>query len=136
MKTNPKQRTIGSIYHRMKDKINLSDKRFQRGSVWTREQEQFLIDTLIKSLDIPKLYFWDVKNEGVYDYSVVDGQQRLTTIFRFLNNELELMQMLDITYTSARCLLFQVSNKIAPQEQTVFISFFLDFQKKIQFSNF
>ena len=89
MKTNPKQRTIGSIYHRMKNKLNLSDKRFQRGAVWTREQEQFLIDTLIKNLDIPKLYFWDVKNEGIYEYSVVDGQQRLTTIFRFLNNKLK-----------------------------------------------
>lgn len=91
MKTNPKPRTIGSLFSRLKDKINLSDDRFQRSAVWTLKQEQFLMDSIIKKYDIPKIYFWDLnKNNSQYSYSVVDGQQRLTTIFKFLNNEFAL----------------------------------------------
>jgi len=91
MKTNPKPRTIGSLFARLKNKINLSDERFQRSAVWTLKQEQFLIDSIIKKYDIPKIYFWDLENErSEYKYSVVDGQQRLTTIFKFLNNEFPL----------------------------------------------
>lgn len=101
MKTNPKQRTIGSLHARLKDKINLSDKRFQRGSVWTKEQEQFLIDTIVKNLDIPKLYFWELKDSN-YEYSVVDGQQRLTTIFKFLDEKLELSEEFTPEYANKK----------------------------------
>jgi hypothetical protein len=90
MKTNPKQRTLGSLYSRLKDKVNLSDDRFQRGSVWTVKQEQFLVDSVIRNLDIPKVYFWELKDNKKFQFSVVDGQQRLTTLFKFLANQLPL----------------------------------------------
>ena len=35
-----------------KDKINLSDERFQRGPVWDKKQEQLLIDTILREFDI------------------------------------------------------------------------------------
>ena len=102
MKTNPKQKTIGSLHARLKDKINLSDKRFQRGSVWAKGQEQFLIDTIVKNLDIPKLYFWELKEDSHYKYSVVDGQQRLATIFKFLDGLLELNEEFTPEYANKK----------------------------------
>lgn len=73
-----------------KDKINLSDERFQRGPVWDKKQEQLLIDTILREFDMPKLYFWSLKESSNYKWAVVDGQQRLTTIWRFLSNNFEL----------------------------------------------
>lgn len=102
METHPKQRTIGAIHATMRSKINLSDPRFQRGSVWTKSQEQFLIDTVVKNLDMPKLYFWDLKDDPKFKYSVVDGQQRLTTVFKFLNNELELNEEFTLEYANKK----------------------------------
>lgn len=59
---------------------------YQRGPVWTTKQKQLLIDTILNDLDIPKLYL-RVLEEGTYDYEVVDGQQRLRTIWEFAKGE-------------------------------------------------
>jgi len=89
MKTNEKPYPLMTLNYE-KDKINLSDDRFQRGPVWNKKQEQLLIDTILKELDIPKFYLWVLKDDSKYKWAVVDGQQRLTTIWRFLNNEFTL----------------------------------------------
>lgn len=105
MKTNPKPRTLGPLYSLLRNKINLSDERFQRSAVWTKKQEQFLIDSIIKKYDIPKIYFWVLeknKEDDPYEYSVVDGQQRLTTIFKFLNNEFALNEEYTPEYPSKK----------------------------------
>jgi len=64
---------------------------FQRNVVWSPSAQAYLIDTLLRRLPIPKIYIKeDIDNEGNSTYRVVDGQQRLTAIFRFLNDELAL----------------------------------------------
>lgn len=79
--------SIGSL---RKEEFNLQPD-FQRGFVWKPEQQIALIDSLIKGFDICPIYLWvnDPNNEQG-KMSVIDGQQRLTTIFRFLNNDLVL----------------------------------------------
>ena len=63
---------------------------YQRGKVWTLYQKQLLIDSLIRGIDSPKIYF-DVKPDGEEDkYEVVDGQQRISTIIEFLEGEFKL----------------------------------------------
>ena len=102
MKTHPKPVPLMSL-NRLKSKINLSDDRFQRSAVWNLKQEQFLMDTIIREFDIPKVYFWDLQNDGSnYSYSVVDGQQRLTTIFRFFNNEFALSEEITPEYANKK----------------------------------
>lgn len=53
MKTNEKAYPITTLNYE-KDKINLSEDRFQRDPVWDKKQQQLLIDTILKEFDIPK----------------------------------------------------------------------------------
>ncbi len=62
----------------------------QRDLVWTKSQNQLLIDSLFKDFDIPKIYFRDINNLGIMKYAVIDGQQRLNAVFSFLNDSYEL----------------------------------------------
>lgn len=59
---------------------------YQREAVWTRSQQQLLIDSLLRDIDVPKIYFREVDRDG-YDFEVVDGQQRLRAIFNFMAND-------------------------------------------------
>jgi hypothetical protein len=62
---------------------------YQRPAVWTRSQKQLLIDTILRSYDIPKLY-WRKVGSHPDRYEVVDGQQRLRAIWEYCTGELAL----------------------------------------------
>ena len=62
---------------------------YQREAVWTLSQKQLLIDSLLVEIDVPKLYFREI-DKDTYEFEVVDGQQRLRTIFEFFNNEFKM----------------------------------------------
>ena len=63
---------------------------FQRNEVWTQAAQIMLIDTILKGIPIPKIYIKSiVQNEKTYRI-VVDGQQRLTAILKFIHDELPL----------------------------------------------
>jgi hypothetical protein len=63
---------------------------YQRdGGVWDLEQEQLLIDSVLKDIDIPKIYLRKL-DSGPYKYEVIDGQQRIRALWRFLNDEFSL----------------------------------------------
>lgn len=61
---------------------------YQRGLVWSRNQKQMFIDSLIRNFDIPKLYFRRIADtNSPYEWEIVDGQQRMNAIWEFLNDE-------------------------------------------------
>jgi hypothetical protein len=95
-KRSTEQRTVSSFCRRMaKDKINLQPS-YQRDAVWGRPQKQFLIDTILRDLDIPKIYLRDIDTpESTFEEEVVDGQQRLTAIYGFHNDEYALAKDAD-----------------------------------------
>lgn len=67
---------------------------FQRPAVWSLGQKQLLIDTVLRGYDIPKLY-WRKVSKTPEKYEVVDGQQRLRTIFEFHAGEFALAKDAD-----------------------------------------
>ena len=84
-----KGKNIAGIYGR-RESYNLRPD-YQRGLVWSRERQQLLIDSILRKYDIPKIYI--ARNQNIANapkYDVVDGQQRLTAIFQFCSDELEL----------------------------------------------
>jgi len=54
---------------------------FQRNYVWDKKRASKLIESLIMGLPVPQLFFYErAKN----DFLVIDGQQRLMTVYYFL----------------------------------------------------
>lgn len=60
---------------------------FQREKVWNLKQKSELIESIIMGIPIPVFYVKEKPN-GVY--VVVDGKQRLTTLFDYINNKFSL----------------------------------------------
>lgn len=60
---------------------------FQRNFVWDRNRQSLLIESMLLGLPLPSIYLSQYDDGKL---TVVDGLQRITTIRRFLNNELRL----------------------------------------------
>lgn len=67
--------------------LNL-DPPYQRRSVWSQEFRDYFIDTILLNYPCPPIFVHeDVSSKGKRTINVVDGKQRLLTVFRFLNGE-------------------------------------------------
>nr|VFK54417.1 MAG: Protein of unknown function DUF262 [Candidatus Kentron sp. TC] len=66
------------------------DPEFQRESVWTPKQKSELIESILMGIPLPLIY---VKEDDKGVYIVVDGHQRLTTLFDFMNDEFSLQNL-------------------------------------------
>jgi hypothetical protein len=95
-RVTPHQAQTLSSWWDEKDDIDLQPIYQRRGRIWSTKQQQDLIDTIINGFDIPKLYVADFTvlnsplNIGRKKYAVIDGKQRLTTIFDFFENKISL----------------------------------------------
>lgn len=85
MEIRKEKKALDKIYRR-RDRYDLQPD-FQRDPVWGLPRQQKLMDTILKKWDIPKIYLRVVEDEN---FECIDGQQRLTTIFKFYNNEIPL----------------------------------------------
>lgn len=63
---------------------------FQRNLVWDNFRKSRLIESVLLRIPLPMFYF-SQDDEGIL--SVVDGLQRLSAIYEFMNNELELKDL-------------------------------------------
>jgi len=79
-----------------KEFINVQPWYQRRGDVWTKDKKQLLIDSILNEFDIPKLYFHvisskQIQSEGAdFDYAIIDGRQRLETIWEFISDQFPL----------------------------------------------
>jgi hypothetical protein len=68
-----------------KERESISFPEYQREkALWTDEKKGLLIDSILRDIDIPKLYFNRLKDKTI---EVIDGQQRLWSVWQFLDNE-------------------------------------------------
>lgn len=76
---------IGSLYQDRARFLNYPP--FQRDKVWGLRMKQIFIDSLLRKLPVNScMLMEDVDERGAGIYQVIDGQQRLETIFEFLEN--------------------------------------------------
>ena len=68
---------------------------YQRPPAWSLKQKQLLMDTILRGYDIPKFYWRKVKRDDGVIYEVIDGQQRLRTIWEFRKGEFALAKDAD-----------------------------------------
>lgn len=84
MKIESKKRALDKIYKR-RDRYEIPD--WQRDEVWPKAKKQLLIDSILQDWKLPKFYFFRTSSDPE-EFEVVDGQQRLMTIFEFFDNKL------------------------------------------------
>jgi len=105
--------SLDSLTHMMSHNGIVCDPRYQRGYVWTLADQESLIDSIFNRINIGSIIFsrhsgylhdnagGDVRRIAInldgdevqtprrndYTCAVIDGQQRLTTIWRFITNQ-------------------------------------------------
>lgn len=91
IKTYPFQNSTILRINSEQEVINTSPDYQRQGGVWTLQKKQLLIDSILNDYDIPKLYFHYLSRQqkedsgSVYDYSIIDGRQRLEAIWEFID---------------------------------------------------
>ena len=86
------QYPISDLYGWIKNKELTLAPDFQRADTWTTSAQSYFIDTLLRDLPIPPIYIrlvTDTDTKTSYR-EVVDGQQRLSAIVKFIDGQLVL----------------------------------------------
>lgn len=86
----------------------------RQSAQWDTEQQSLLIHSMLANFPVPAVYVHktesievDAKGKHSYTYSVLDGKQRMTTVFSFINGEYALsedipdVEIEDVTYEIA-----------------------------------
>ncbi len=62
---------------------------WQRGPAWKPPRQVLLIDSILRGMDIPKIYLRKLSH-GVFTHDAVDGQQRIRAIWMFRGDQIAL----------------------------------------------
>ena len=83
---------ISDLLQWMKNKTLVLNPEFQRRSIWPEPARSYFVDTLLEGLPIPNIYMRSITDPAdMRTYrEVVDGQQRLRTIWDFVENRIQL----------------------------------------------
>ena len=74
------------------------DPPYQRRSVWNTSYREYFIDTLLLEYPAPAIFlFSEVEPTGKTKHSVVDGKQRLVTIFDFVRDRFPVGEKAELT---------------------------------------
>lgn len=93
VKISRDQFTLFQLKRKAEDPIRkdiVLDPEFQREFVWPLKQQCELIESILMGIPLPPFYFFE-QNDGIQQ--VVDGRQRLTTVFRYMNNKFALSDL-------------------------------------------
>jgi len=79
--------TIAWFRDLYKRKLLDLDPPYQRRSVWNQAYKDYFVDTILLSFPAPAVFLYEnITADGVATYAVVDGKQRLSTIFDFVDS--------------------------------------------------
>lgn len=83
LKYETKTKTILDLMNLYRNQNLNLEPGFQRKSVWQNSHRKKLIESIIHNYPIPAIYLYRQYTNGHIIYDVIDGKQRLETIFRF-----------------------------------------------------
>ncbi len=87
-------RSIFELYRRyQRGDLNL-DPEFQRNYVWDDKRASLLVESVLLEIPIPVIY---LAEEIDGKFTIIDGQQRLRSFFRFINNDFKLRKLRVLT---------------------------------------
>ena len=67
---------------------------YQRDYVYTEKQASKLVESILMGIPIPTVYLSQEQDET---YSVIDGQQRITSFVKYLSNEYKLKDLEELS---------------------------------------
>lgn len=80
--------------HDSKETLNFDHPIQRQSAQWTNLQQSLLVHSILANYPVPAVYVektdsaeTDDKGKAIYKYSVLDGKQRMTTVFSFINGE-------------------------------------------------
>jgi hypothetical protein len=125
--------SVWALY-RLRSKLDISPDYQRESEVWNLDKKQLLIDTILNKFDVPKIYLHKfpqpLPKEGAsYEYAVIDGKQRLTTLWSFIDGEFALsddFEYLTEKSVSASGMKYADLAKKFPEIKQDFDSFSLD----------
>jgi hypothetical protein len=126
--------TVAYLYA-TRDDIDMSPDYQRQGAIWSIAQQQLLIDSLINSFDVPKIYLHrfpatrTLEDGRKVRYALVDGKQRLEAIFGFLDGEFALSDQFELvkdTTVGAKSLTYVELQSEQPMLVTLLNSTYLD----------
>ncbi|TWT29562.1 Divergent AAA domain protein [Posidoniimonas corsicana] len=87
MSVTPKGLSVQAAYRDYTDGKFVVNRKYQRKLVWTREEKQKLIDSILRGFPIPLILLaTETLPDGSKSYEILDGLQRLNAIFEFIEN--------------------------------------------------
>lgn len=82
----PNRQSVAWFVDLINRKLMILDPPYQRRSVWAKSYKVFFIDTIMRNYPSPPIFLNVVVNsDGIVNYFVVDGRQRLESIMDFVN---------------------------------------------------
>ena len=87
--------TVRKVIGQFNDEQLIIDTSYQRRKVWLLPDKVRLIETILLDLVMPEVFFWPAETDPETGNSIthiVDGQQRITSIIEFINNEFSLTE--------------------------------------------
>ena len=88
--TENKDLTISNIRDMVDENDLILNPDYQRDYIYDESKASKLVESIVMDIPIPIVYFSE-EDEGVY--SVIDGQQRITSLVKFIKNEFKLKNL-------------------------------------------
>lgn len=99
VRVTKKDFSVYELFRKYKKQQLILEVNFQRNAVWGYKQKCELIESIFMGLPLPIFYF---KQQNNSTYVVVDGKQRLSTLFEFLNNGFSLKYLKILTFLNGK----------------------------------
>lgn len=79
--------SVQRIFNFYKNELFFVNRRYQRKLIWTIEEKQRFIDSLLKGLPVPLILLAESSMQGKSVFEIIDGMQRLNAICSFIEGE-------------------------------------------------
>src|SRR5476649_185903 len=78
---------VERIYINYVEEKYVVNRRYQRKLIWTIEEKQNFIDSIVNGYPIPIILLADPKDNVAGQLEIIDGMQRMDAITSFINND-------------------------------------------------
>ena len=99
METQMESLSVESLVAYREQDFMKANPEYQRGEVWTLDQQKKLIDSIFRGYQLPIIYLHDIRREVFGKVQerleIIDGQQRINALYRYCKGEFPLYEVHD-----------------------------------------